>query len=146
MEWLLSRIDKREQQWEQREAEVQRRLIERCQEDPRHAFSVHSHAFPFVLHHSHLFSFSCFLIPYHSPLFFHIAILSSSLVELDHCTELSTQPDYIVPFYCFIFRTSPSSLYISVHLCHPCYLIVYFRDTPLGSLYCSLPYRSPYKL
>ena len=30
VEWLLSRIDKREQQWEQREAEVQRRLIERC--------------------------------------------------------------------------------------------------------------------
>ena len=59
-------------------------------------------------------------VPVHSPSpyvfritfrdLFHITYLGSGRDELNHQTELSTRPDYVLPFYCLYLRI------ISVHL------------------------------
>ena len=88
---------------------------------------------------SDVFRFSPPSVSFVLPSSVSITYLGSGRDELDHQTELSTRPDYVLPFYCLYLRI------ISVHLLIPVF-IVYLRISPLGSPYCSLPYISLYKL
>ena len=74
--------------------------------------SLHFRAFPFVLRLSFMFPFILRPRIMHS-VFLSVnsfTLLGSGHDELDHQTELSTWPDYVLPFYCLYLRTSPCHL------------------------------------
>ena len=93
---------------------------------PRHTTPVHSRSFSVILLCSRYFLSPYYYILYLSPLLFHISILGSGRDELDR-----------IIFYPFIVYVS---VYLRAIFVNPV-LIVYLHISPLGSSYCSPPYK-----